>query len=99
MSGPFVRRVVCAAIQHPTGLLMLIGPRHFDLIMMQQMALYQHADVREDSWREGVQGFIDQKGVFMDRVEALAVAKNAGQIVRQCGNGENNTELYSENLY
>ena len=97
--APFIRRVVCAAVQHPSGMVMLLGPRHFDMTMRQQMMLYQHAGIPESSWQDATQGFIDQMGVFMDREEALKVVRAAGQIFRYCGNGERNTELYSENLY
>ena len=34
------------------------------------------------AWRTAEQGFIDQKGIFMDRAEAFVVAKAAGQIVK-----------------
>lgn len=48
---------------------------------------------------EGEQGFIDNFGIFMDRVEALAVAKASGQPLDMKRNGGSGDELYSEGLY
>ena len=88
------RRVVCAAILVNDHL--VCGPRHFDATMRVHLDLidepYSSANV--------AQGFIDQFGVFMDRKEAMQVAKDAGQpidIERGCGGDE--TTLYSEGLY
>lgn len=83
------RRVVCAAIRSKTHPEMIIcGPRHWDLICRAPS---------KDGWE---QGFVDQRGVFMDRKEAWEVAKAAGQIIRICGGeGVNGGRLFSENLY
>ncbi|HHC1760037.1 TPA: hypothetical protein ACN7E6_005248 [Klebsiella pneumoniae] len=46
-----------------------------------------------------VQGFIDQFGVFMDRKEALQVAREAGQLnIARIKTWPDN-ELFSEDLY
>jgi hypothetical protein len=42
------------------------------------------------------QGFVTSAGVFVDRVEALAIAKAAGQRVNKNGSPK---ELYSEDLW
>ena len=93
------RKVVCAACKHPNLDLILCGARHWDSVMNDQfrsMAMYGE--------KQGIalweQGFIDQRGVFMDREEAMQVAKDAKQpidIKRGCGGSE--TVLYSEGLY
>jgi hypothetical protein len=91
-----MRRVVCAATKigdyH-----MLVGARHWDLVMRDQWRLVQ-AFTPHDPKEE--QGFIDQHGVFMSRTVAWKVAEAAGQIVRRCGGDDaNDGTLYSENLY
>jgi hypothetical protein len=87
-----VRRVVCAAVRHPDGT-MLIAPRHFDNVMWQQ---YHRFGITATE-RESVQGFVDQWGEFMTREEAHAVATERGQIIRRCGGDDG--RLFSENLY
>lgn len=89
-SSPHQRRVVCAAIRIDGHT--IIGIRHFDEIMHKQLA-----SMNLDSTKGARQGFVDQYGVFMDRVEACAVAESARQIIREVG-GPSDT-LFSENLY
>lgn len=102
----FERRVVCAACKMTDGTI-LLGARHWDSQM--------HATAKRLSlalgligsypWRmDGeVQGFIDQRGVFMDRAEAWEVALAAGQIryIESWNHsaGKGGYILYSENLY
>ena len=99
MTYKYVRKVVCAACKHPQDALVLVGARHWDKVMhIQYKALnaYYKA-LGTATWQ---QGFIDQRGVFMDRKEAMQVAKAAGQAIdieRGCGGSE--TVLYSEGLY
>ncbi len=85
-----VRRVVCAANRSSVTGQMILGPRHWDPVMHVHARLYPGVDFHQ-------QGFIDQFGVFMDRVEARQVAEAANQIVRQCGGRQD--WLWSENLY
>lgn len=88
---PVDRVVVCSAVLYSTGLL-LVGPRHFDSTMRAQAAsvpnLYEtpHVD-----------GFIDQFGLFMDRCEALHIAKAMGQLKGTKCPPED--QLFSEDLY
>lgn len=89
----FQRRVVCAAIRTKNGEIIL-GARHFDALMRRTNDLAEEA---YQGFRFAEQGFIDQKGIFMTREEAWDVAKNANQIIRECGSCEG--ALYSENLY
>lgn len=89
MTGPRTqRRVVCAAIRK--GAVLVCGPRHFDFTMHEQIARVGI------TMRDAEQGFIDQWGKFMDRAEALDVAKAANQILVKTG-PEN--QLFSEDLY
>lgn len=76
------RRVVCAANRLPEMGLIAIGPRHFDPVMRAHIAAYVGAaHVQQHAWNRSEQGFIDQWGTFMDRREALEVAKAAGQLL------------------
>ena len=92
------RKVVCAACREPLGLI-ICSARHWDPVMN---SILNHLQVSFPNMKGSVfeQGFIDQWGTFMDRKEAMLVAKAAGQeidIERGCG-GDSET-LYSEGLY
>lgn len=89
-------RVVCAAVSvwdHLNGPLVITGARHFDLLMHRQIA---RMNLNPALVREAEQGFIDNHGCFLDRKEALAVAKAAGQLIRKT---QPEDELFSEDLY
>ncbi len=93
------RRVVCAANKYDCyygGIDMIfIGVRHFCPIMRQNMETHKDFIKRESE----VQGFIDQFGVFMDRKEALQVAREAGQLNIARIKTWPDDELFSEDLY
>lgn len=87
--GAKQRRVVCAANRNPQGDL-VIGPRHHDPVMREQiktdialrtMVCDTVEDVVKAMWRGSEQGFIDQWGTFMTREEAWEVATAAGQVL------------------
>lgn len=85
-----MRRVVCAALKDLTGQIIL-GARHYDKLMRESL-------IKLPSYTEPIeQGFIDQHGVFMNRLEAWQVANSANQIIRRVGGDDG--ILYSENLY
>lgn len=88
------RRIVCAAIRHSGTGLVVCGARHFDDVMHGQLMALDGLGMT-DEWDE--QGFIDQRGNFLTREEAFAVASAAGQIMRRCGGDDG--RLFSENLY
>lgn len=88
----YVRRVVCAAIKFENGVI-VVGPRHFDLTMHDQI----RARGMSKTPMEHQQGFIDQHGAFMGREEAYNVAANANQpLIRPAFHPG---VLFSENLY
>lgn len=91
LSATPTNRVVCAAIRNVHGSI-ICSARHFDGLMHAQIALST-----QDGWKQAEQGFIDQRGTFLTREQALTVALGAGQIIRRCGNDK--STLYSENLY
>lgn len=91
-------RIVCAAMQSSTGVL-VIGARHCDKLMQPRIAELRMLGLwkPEDDLN---QGFIDQFGKYYNRVDAWKVAEAAGQIFRRCGGDTaNGGTLYSENLY
>ena len=92
LSGGLVRRVVAAACRNSAGRI-VVSARHYNPIMRAQIA----AAEGPQRWRGCEQGFIDQRGNFLTRQEAHAIASANGQIIRRCG-GDTET-LYSENLY
>jgi len=87
----YIRRVVCAANLFDNGEL-VVGPRYFDSIMHDQIAV---RGLRKTSIGH-TQGFIDQHGVFMKRDEAYIVAVAANQLIRPAFQPG---ILFSENLY
>ena len=87
------RRVVSAAVLMRGGMV-ISSPRHQDTRMMEiLMGLY--GDKAKGYIQ--IQGFVDQVGIFMNRLTAWEVASAAGQILRPEG-GPVGT-LYSEHLY
>lgn len=70
------RRVVCSAIRY--GKMIVCGVRHHDMLMNNVAMAVDPANIFD--WE---QGFVDNRGVWMDRIEALAVAQMAGQIVKK----------------
>lgn len=90
------RLVVCAANKYGSGDV-FVGIRHFCPIMRQNMQGYDIPLMRQLDGE--VQGFVDQHGVFMDRVEALEVATKACQINRYRTKTHPEHLLFSEDLY
>ncbi|MFA5997459.1 MAG: hypothetical protein WC791_03115 [Candidatus Paceibacterota bacterium] len=88
------RRIVCAAIKNEAGDI-ICGARHNDSQMKKQIK--QSTANWDRKTQKIVQGFIDQKNVFLTREEAFVIALLAGQIIRRCGGDQG--RLYSENLY
>lgn len=88
------RRVVCAANRY--GEHIVCGARHFDYVMHAQL----HIIMPLIKGIRAEQGFIDQWGIYMDRVAALAVATAAGQLDESRRPKSNPVhELFSEDLY
>jgi len=85
--------IVCAANRHRETGRIVCGARHYDPIMRAQMM----ASEGFPHWRNCDQGFIDQRGAFLTREEAHAIAALNGQIRHRCGGDEGT--LFSENLW
>ncbi|MEX3914863.1 hypothetical protein AB4Y43_01265 [Paraburkholderia sp. BR10872] len=85
-----VYRIVCAANRKRFTGEVVLGIRHWDAFMHK---LDTEGDPVE-------QGFITNRGEFVDRHTAWCIAEEAGQIIRRVGGDEaNGGTLYSENLY
>ncbi len=69
------------------------GIRHFSPEMRETL---KRAYGDKYHLRVNAQGFVDQRGVFLDRVAAWKVAEATGQIRREVSTPGT---LYSENLY
>lgn len=93
-----MRVVVCAAIMLKRTGEIICGPRHYDKLIRSQILI--KSEEEQEEWFSSdkiIQGFVDQQGVFLNRQDALVVAKAANQIRRRCGGDD--IALYSENLY
>jgi hypothetical protein len=85
-----LRRIVCAANRKRFTGEIVLGIRHWDAFMHKLDTEGDPVD----------QGFIDNRGAFLSRIEAWAVAETAGQIIRRVGGDTAfGGTLYSENLY
>ncbi len=92
------RVVVCAANRY--GDIIVLGARHGDAVMSAQLIRLRDTGAITNTHAQGRnQGFIDQWGVYMDRFEALEVAKAAGQIGRWRPKHPGDDWLCSEDLY
>lgn len=99
-------RIICAANRCDVTKRIVIGIRHYDSVMQDQIANLQIAMEETDSFtitpfeHNVTQGFIDQFGNFYNRQEAWKIADQNGQILRRVGGDTaNGGTLYSENLY
>ena len=96
--------IICAAIKLTKKAEMLNG--NVDMIVCGHrhgncFSVISELDL---SWRKAtkIQGFINHKGAFLDRKEALAHALECGQLseTNRCYQQDHNIdELYSEDLY
>jgi len=87
------RYIVCAANQHKSiPSLLVTGARHYDQVMQNQIEAMgmSHHDFHE-------QGFIDQFGIYISREDAMIIAIENGQSLRDIG--YEGKSLFSENLY
>lgn len=86
------RRIVCAALRSDDGDI-ICGPRHYDYVMRKQIRA-EHVG----KWTTAEQGFIDQRGNFLNRQEAFHIALTADQFKGPMTDTSTGI-LYSEHLY
>lgn len=87
------QHIVCAANRQ--GRFIVLGARHFDKLMNDQIGRIPSYLIRSDKWE---QGFIDQFGDFLTREEAMLIVVINGQPFNEKRNGCK-SPLYSEGLY
>lgn len=99
-------RIVCAANRCEVTNHIVIGIRHYDAVMQDQITNLQIVMGEVNSFastpfvRTVTQGFIDQFGNFYNRQEAWKIAEQNSQVLRRVGgDAANGGTLYSENLY
>lgn len=91
------RRIVAAANRYE-GDVIVVSARHHDLLMNEQLKrLKEFGVIKTTHTRD--QGFIDNRGVFLSREEALIVAEKAGQINEHREKTDPEYMLFSEDLY
>ena len=93
-NGKEKRLIVAAALKMSDGQV-VIGVRHFDSIMRSQLKLL-YIDRYAPTPR---QGFVDNRGVYVSRREALEIATAAGQLNVHRTKTEPEDELFSEDLW
>lgn len=89
--------IVCAAVKFfnicdPDIDIIISSTRHYDQIILDILDNFAY-----DEWEEKEQGFITNFGRFVDRKEALKIAKENNQVKYSIGYEPD--ELYSEMLY
>lgn len=86
-------RILCAAIRNPEKIdmagnpLMYCGLRHCNILWQGKHVSRKPKD----------QGFLTSKGRWVDRIEAMHIAKAAGQLDRDYR--DHSIGLFSEDLY
>jgi hypothetical protein len=72
------------------------GHRHADIIRtVLNLTGKRSVSNAPDGVGKTVQGFVTNDNIFVDRVEAMKIARAAGQLIAETGFNE----LYSEDLY
>lgn len=89
--------IVCAACYNDE--ILICGARHWDPIMNKVFRTIKTAGNQDLKSSGFDQGFIDQFGKFLTRVEAMEIVKENGQPFDKERNGGSDKELYSEGLY
>lgn len=91
--------IVCAAMMHRTDCTIVIGLRHWDAWMVGQLpetSPHGYPDYNRGDWE---QGFLTNRGVFVDRYEALKIAERAGQVNFYRTKTSPKDRLFSEDIY
>ncbi len=92
--------IVSVAVKIGDLILSLPRPaRHHNVVHMFNR-LFKESSRPHWSYEEEVQGFLDDKGNFLTRLEAMTHVKECGQkLVARPPNGYKGQELYSEDLW
>ena len=93
-----MRVVVCAARKYKDHIFAM--PRHTSPVFRAWFLLTEKNKFPRNFPKSSIeQGFLDQHGIYMDRVEALAIATAASQIGKRRPKGTPLNLLFSEDLY
>lgn len=93
-------RIVCAAVQFDCNpVVTLVGLRHWDKLMATQFNAFKILYGPLLNRGTGVQGFLDNKGEFLTRDQAMEVVELNSQLFSFDRNGSQDRELYSEGIY
>lgn len=87
-------RIVAAAVYHGATVSLPPPARHHTILA--SMAIIWSIDAMECPPEN--QGFLTNKGRFVNRVEGFYIADRAGQIIEKSGN-KGVPELYSEDMW
>jgi hypothetical protein len=89
--------IIAAAIEFGDLVLHLPAPhRHHHIMRL----LHYYFDGRaHTSYADEVQGFLTDKGEFLNRIDAMQHALAAGQTLTRRAGGYDGLELYSEDLW
>ena len=69
--------------------------RHHNVFHM----MYDDFDVSSDMLENSEQGFLDNRGMFLNRKEAYILAKTNGQLLQRKAGQYDGNELFSEDLW
>lgn len=99
--APIPVRIVCAAEHHFSvngkDPVTIIGVRHNDTFTRRTRGTLSEVTARRDAV---IEGFVDQRGTFYNRLQAWHIAELNKQILRRTGgDGATAFGLFSENLY
>lgn len=89
-------RIVAAANRY--GDVIVVSARHHDLLMNAQLKRLEEAGIITTVHTRD-QGFIDNMGAYHSREDALAIAREAGQINQNRLKTTPFRQLFSEDLY
>lgn len=78
--------------------LVIPSMRHWDTSFRDLFSAGRLDLLGNDFRQTEVQGFVTNKGRFVDRHEAFDIAEKRNQIIHECGS-EHTRRLYSENIY
>lgn len=90
-------RIVAAANRYP-GDIVVVSARHHDLLMNRQLHILKEAGVLSSTHTKE-QGFVDNKGCWHNREDALKIAYAAGQLNLFRKKTDPVYKLFSEDLY
>lgn len=82
------RKIIAAACKY--GDVIIVGVRHYDHIMRGQLSMFdEQSELKMMNRGDVIQGFIDNKHNFLNRVDAMRLVIESGQPFDAERNGDN----------